>query len=120
MQPTDELRSTLRRLLNETIPDGSSDSDTAFTDQEIDELLLHSPSIYAAASLGWTIKAGRIKERIEKYTIGQETYDKTTLKDMVDQAIKMAKQFAELAQTTPEPESVKTGYMLRFRPPEVL
>jgi hypothetical protein len=41
-------------------------TDTRFTNSEVDELLTEYGNIYAAASSGWTIKAGLLQSQIGK------------------------------------------------------
>lgn len=118
MTPTDDLRQLLRKMLNETIPKGGTEADTSFSDKEIDDLLVQSIEVNAAASLGWTMKAGLLSERIEKYSVGEETYDKTTLKDMAGHALTMARHYAQLSKESPARKT--TGFILKVTPPEIL
>ena len=86
MIPTTELRAKLRKLLDERIPEGGSDTDTRFSDADIDELLIDATNIYEAAAAGWTIKAGMFQRElgeIESYAVGQELYDMRTLQNIV-------------------------------------
>lgn len=113
------MRDRLRKMLNEVVPTGGTEADTNFTDAELDNLLNDAAeNIYLATSFGWTLKAGLLKDRVEKYKVGQESYDKTTLKDMADHALKMARQYADMSR----PGGGKPGgaRMLKVKPPEVL
>lgn len=117
MTPTPELRTKLRKLLDEQIPVGGSDADTRFFDADIDELLSDAANIYEAAATGWTLKAAMLQRelgQIESYTVGQERYDMRKLQDMVDYALKMAEMYNRMA------ESSMGSVILRFTPPEVL
>lgn len=108
-------------MVNEEIPVGGVETDTNFSDGELDDLLVASGNIYIAASKAWTMKAGLLEERIENYKIGQESYDKTSLKDMAEYALKMAKQYAVMGQDSDfTGEGTKTGFIFKTRPPEVL
>lgn len=118
MTPTPELRTKLRKLLNEVIPEGKSDTDTRFTDAELDELLGESGNIYAAASTGWTIKAGLLQGQIESYSAGQEKYDMTSLKDQLSHSLAMAEQYGKMAKNLPGGYS--GGIIVKVTPPEVL
>jgi len=117
MTPTPELRTKLRKLLDERIPEGGSDADTRFSDADIDELLIDATNIYEAAAAGWTIKAGMFQRelgQIESYAVGQERYDMRKLQDMVNYALKMAETYSRMAASS-------IGSMiLKFKPPEVL
>jgi hypothetical protein len=114
MTPTAELRTRLRKLLNEQIPAGGSDADTRFLDADLDTLLTEAVNIYGAAAAGWTMKAGMLQAQVESYSVGQEDYDLTSLKDQVDHALRMAEQYAKMA-------SVGFGSaILKLTPPEVL
>ena len=114
MTPSDKLRTRLRKLLNEVIPEGGTESDTQFFDADLDEMLIEAQSIYAAASMGWTMKAGMLQGQIESYGVGQEKYDMTSLKDQLNHALAMADRYAVMAKA-------KGGsVILKVQPPEVL
>jgi len=117
MTPTDELRQELRELLDEVIPEGGSESDTRFTDTQLDRLLSRANNIYAAAAEGWTRKAAMLQKelgQIESYGVGQERYDMRKLKDMLNFALKMAEIYNRMAASS------MGSMVLRFQPPEVL
>ena len=117
MTPTTELRAKLRKLLDERIPEGGSDTDTRFSDADIDELLIEATNIYEAAAAGWTIKAGMFQRelgQIESYSVGQERYDMRKLQDMVNYALKLAETYSRMAA------SRMGSVILKFKPPEVL
>ncbi|MFY9495934.1 MAG: hypothetical protein WAP29_02305, partial [Halanaerobiales bacterium] len=82
MTPTAELREELRELLDEVIPAGGADSDTRFTDAQLDRILAKTRNIYAAAAEGWTRKAAMVQReigQIKSYSVGQEKYDMADL-----------------------------------------
>ena len=117
MTPTTELRTKLRKLLDERIPEGGSDTDTRFLDMDLDELLVEAANIYEAAATGWTMKAAMFQRelgQIESYTVGQERYDMRKLQDMVNYALKMAETYIRMAA------SHMGSVILKFKPPEVL
>lgn len=116
MTPTDKLRTKLRRLLDEVIPDQGTDKDTRFLDSEIDDLLEESRSIYEAAALGWTEKAGMFQREmagLEQTSTGQESYRYTSLRDRLAYALKMAETYSALGDT-------KSGFLMKVQRPEVL
>ncbi|MBO8169342.1 MAG: hypothetical protein H0Z35_09195 [Thermoanaerobacteraceae bacterium] len=114
MTPTAELRSRLRKLLNEVIPTGGTESDTRFLDADLDELLTEAVNIYGAAAAGWTMKAGMLQSQIESYSVGQEKYDLTSLKDQLSHALAMADRYANMARVS------GGSVLLKITPPEVL
>ena len=117
MTPTTELRTKLRKLLDERIPEDGSDTDTRFSDTDLDELLIDAINIYEAAAAGWTLKAGMFQRelgQIESYAVGQERYDMRKLQDMVNYALKMAETYSRMAT------SRMGSVILKFKPPEVL
>ena len=117
MTPTSELRTKLRKLLDEQIPAGGSDADTRFSDADIDELLIDATNIYEASAAGWTIKAGMFQRelgQIQSYSVGQERYDMRQLQDMVNYALKMADTYSRMAANS------MGSLILRIQPPEVL
>lgn len=114
MTPTVDLRIRLRKLLNEVIPEGGTESDTQFLDADLDELLTDAQSIYAAAGTGWAIKAGMLEGRIESYSVGQEKYDMTSLKDQLSFALAMAEKYTVMAKAS------GGSVIVNVKPPEVL
>lgn len=117
MTPTPELRTKLRKLLDERIPEGGSDTDTRFSDTDLDELLVEATNIYEAAATGWTMKAAMFQRelgQIESYSVGQERYDMRKLQDMVNYALKMAETYSRIAAGS------MGSVILKFKPPEVL
>ena len=118
MAPIDNARDRLRRLLDEQIPEGGTDKDTRFTNDDLDGLLGEAGSLYSAASLGWTEKAGMFQREmagIEQMTTGQESYRMTSLKDQLDYALKMAKTYADMAAM-----AQGGSWMMKVKKPEVL
>jgi hypothetical protein len=117
MIPTPELRTKLRKLLDERIPEDGSEADTRFTDADVDELLSEAANLYGAAAAGWTLKAGMFQRelgQIESYAVGQERYDMRKLQDMVNYALKMAETYSRMAA------SRMGSVILKFKPPEVI
>lgn len=118
MEPSIALRTRLRRLLNEVIPAGGTEANTNFTDAELDLILMESVDLYTAASSGWMEKAGMLQGDIEKYSVGNESYDLTSLKDRFNHALSMSKQYGEMADSDASKDS--SGIMIRVCPPRVL
>lgn len=116
MTPTPELRNRLRKLLNERIPEGGSEDDTNFADAELDEMIKANTTIYAAASVGWTEKAALLQGDIERYSVGDENYTLTSLKDRFDHAMQMAAHYAEMGRTE---DGTSGSYFLQVKRPEV-
>lgn len=119
MTPTVELRTRLRKLLDERIPQGGSATDTRFTDDDLDEMLTEAASIYGAASTGWTMKAGMFQSEmgdVERMTLGQETEQMVSLKDRLAYALAMADKYASMVVGAAKTSSL----ILRITPPEVL
>lgn len=93
MIPTDELKVRLRKLLNEKIPTSGTEADTRFEDIDIVDLLTESNTVYEAAAVGWTMKAGMYQAEmgeIESTSTGQESYKLIALKDRQSYALKQA------------------------------
>lgn len=118
MTPTDELRQELRELLDEAIPAGGTEDDTRFTDVQLNTLLSQASNIYAAASEGWTRKAGMLARelgQIDEYSVGQERYRIMNLQTAINGALAMARQYANMAR------SVSGGSIIvKLTGPEVL
>lgn len=117
MTPTAELREELRELLDEVIPEGGTESDTRFTDAQLDRILAKTRNIYAAAAEGWTRKAAMFQRemgQIKSYSVGQERYDMADLTSLLEYALKMAETYSRMAAS-------RMGSMiLKFKPPEVI
>lgn len=117
MKPTPELRQELRELLDEVIPEDGKDTDTRFTDAQIDRLLERARNIYAAAAEGWTRKAAMIQRelgQIQSYSVGQERYDMAKASELLEYALKMAETYSRMAASS------MGSVILKFKPPEVL
>lgn len=119
MTPTEALRYRLRKYLNENIPAGKTEADTRFLDTELDELLTEAANIYAAAGKGWVIKASLLQSDIESYSVGQEEYKLTSLKDQLAHALAMAEQYAALSRAAGS-APVTSGVILKLTKLEVL
>ena len=117
MAPTAEAREELRELLDEVIPEGGTESDTRFTDAQLDRLLGKSRNIYAAAAEGWTRKAAMFQRemgQIKSYSVGQERYDMADLTSLLEYALKMAETYSRMAASS------MGSMILKFKPPEVI
>lgn len=117
---TDELKARLRKYLHEIIPIGGSDTDTNFTDDEIEELLQSVDNIYLAAAQGWRLKATTAPMevgQITKYSIGQETYQKSTASDYLSYCLEMAKMYEEMAE---KDNSLSGSRIFKIKAPNVL
>lgn len=117
MTPTAELREELRELLDEVIPEGGTESDTRFTDAQLDRILAQTRNIYAAAAEGWTRKAAMAQReigQIKSYSVGQEKYDMADLTSLLEYALKMAETYSHMAA------SRMGSVILKFKPPEVI
>lgn len=117
MQPTDELVKELRELLDEVIPEGGTEGDTRFADLQLGRMLSKANNIYAAAAEGWTRKAAMYQRelgQIQSYSVGQERYDLTNVKDVLEYALMMVETFSQMAA------SRMGSVILKFKPPEVL
>ena len=99
----------VRRFLNETIPAGGEASDTGFSEQDISDLLEDASDIYAAAAQG----AGELT----KYTIGQETYERSSGSDYASYCLEMAKMYDDMAAKA---DTMECSRVLSLRRPDVI
>lgn len=98
MVPTDELRVRLRRLVDESIPEGKTDRDTRFLDADIDDLLIEADNILLAASEGWLLKAVKIGNELGQLAetqAGDERYKRIALSDAREYCLAMAKAYEQ-------------------------
>ena len=89
---TDEFKKKLRKYLHEVIPPDGTDKDTNLSDEDIEELLTEADNIYSAAAQGWRLKATTAPMevgQITKYSIGQETYEKSTASDYLSYCLEI-------------------------------
>ena len=117
---TVQMKDVLRKYLHEKIPPDGSELDTNFTDTDIEELLQDADNIYSAAAQGWRIKATLLPVeagQIKKYSIGQETYEKTTASDYLDYCLQMAKMYDELAEKA---DNMNSSRIFTVRRPRIL
>ena len=115
MTPTNELREELREMLAETIPPGGIDSDTLFTEEQINSLLVKSVNVYMAASKGWERKADLLLAKnngLESYSIGMEKYTFTSLEAALKFCQSRAEYYSKLAGAG--------SRVIKVRPPRVL
>ncbi|MBY9081001.1 hypothetical protein KIH86_07595 [Paenibacillus sp. HN-1] len=119
MEASSELRVRLRKMLNERIPAGGTEAETNFLDAELNQILAESITINAAAASGWREKAGLLQGDIESYSIGNEKYDLTSLKDRLNHALAMAKQYEDAAAADKELAS-PGSLILGVCPPPVI
>lgn len=120
MEPTESLRKRLRRMISDTIPNGGTDNDATFSDDELNEILEESSNIYQAASELWTLKAGMLQGDIESYSAGNERYDLTSLKDRLEFCLSMAKKYKEQAEEVAKQEPGNGSFILKFKSPDVI
>ena len=98
MKATDELRDELRELLDEVIPTGGTESDSRFTNEQADKLLIRARDINEAAAAGWKLKAAwAMSERggLEETSAGDEKHKFVKLAEYRDHCLAMAKMYAE-------------------------
>ena len=117
MQPTDELVKELRELIDEVTPEGGTEEDTRFSDDQLKKILSESRNIYTAAAIGWTRKAAMFQRemgQIKSYSVGQERYDMADLTSLLEYALKMAETYSRMAASS------MGSMILKFKPPEVL
>lgn len=101
MTPTAELRTRLRKLLDEVIPTGGTESDTRFLDADLDELLAEARNVFGATSAGWTMKAGMIARELgnlQSHSVGQEQYVIVNLQTAQRTALEMADRYDGMAR----------------------
>jgi hypothetical protein len=79
----------VRQLLGEEVPLGGSDTETLFTDEQIEGLLLDQGSVDAAVAEGWRIKAAKFASLVDV----QEGTSKRAMSDMHKNALAMVEAF---------------------------
>lgn len=83
----------LRMYLGEVIPEGGSDSDTMFSESEIQAFIDNSSSLNAAASMGWEIKAANLSVLVDM----AEGSSRRSLRQRWENALSMANHYQELS-----------------------
>lgn len=116
MTPTVELRTELRELLDEVIPEGGTENDTRFTNVQLDAILMAVSDINEAAARGWQRKAARaMSERggLQESQAGNEKLKFVDLEKYRDHCLAMAKMFRDQVPG-------KGSRLLAFDAPDVL
>jgi hypothetical protein len=114
----------LRSWIAERIPEGGSEADTAFTDQELIEIAEGYDNLYNVAAEAWRLKAGWVYEgaggkglAVEK-SVGSEKLKFATPADRHAHFLEMADYYDSLA---PTPEgSVEGSAVMAQEQPDVL
>jgi hypothetical protein len=75
----------LRALLGESIPAGGSESDTLFSDDQVDDLLTRHTSVEASLAEGWQQKAASLATLVDR----AEGDSKESLSQLHKQALTM-------------------------------
>lgn len=83
----------LRGLLGESIPDGGTEKDTMFSDEEIQDFLDSTPDIERAAYEGWRVKAARLSTLVDT----TEGNSQRKFSQAYDKAMEMVKSYARSA-----------------------
>lgn len=103
----------LRRYLNDDTPTSS------VTDQDLNDLMADADNLYAAAAEGWRIKAAHAASpgEVTKYSIGQESYERSSGGDYASYCLQMAKMYDDMSA-----KASKTGgsLLLTVGRPDVL
>jgi hypothetical protein len=96
--PTPTLEAALRSNLEEVIPPGGTESDTMFSNAEVDALLTSAGSVEEASWLGWTKKAIRLFKpgTLVSARVGNESYQFIGPADARKAALEMAEFFRNL------------------------
>jgi len=87
---TDEEVANLRLLLGERIPAGGTETDTMFSDQELEVLIDGSPSLEVASYEGWRMKAANFANLVN-VTDGAASRE---FSDLLDNALNMVKLYS--------------------------
>jgi hypothetical protein len=102
MQATADLIEEVRDYADEAIPEGGTATDTGLSEKEVSRAIANSASAYGAASVLWTLKAGKIKKEMgdtKRYSLGGgESEDYTPLQERLNYALTMAEQYAKMAR----------------------
>lgn len=96
MTVTDELITELRALTDERIPQGGSEADTRFSDEELRSILAGAATIEQAAARVWRHKAAMaFSERggMEETRAGNEQTRFASLQEYRDHCLRMAAMF---------------------------
>lgn len=113
MTPTAGIRTRLRKLINEVIPESGTEGDTKFSDAELDVILEEAVDIWSASSTGWLMKAALLTKDIESYSVGNESYNLTKLRDELEHATTMQKKYAAMGGS-------QSSYVLTVKRPDIL
>lgn len=122
MTPSEELRTRLRKYLNEPIPPDGMEDDTRFSNEDLDEMLLEASNVYESAAFGWLLKAGMYQDEmgdVERTVTGQEQYQFVRLQERLKYAQEMHSHYRELAANEGVLPRVRHAVILPVRRPDV-
>lgn len=83
-------KARLRRLLGEPLTEGIDDTDTLFSNEEIDFLLAEHGSVEAALGEGWRMKAASLAGLVDT----TEGTSKRAMSDLHKHAVEMVKHYS--------------------------
>ncbi|MBM7633835.1 hypothetical protein [Geomicrobium sediminis] len=110
MSFTDKDLIKLRRYTNDV-------GKKLFDDDELMSILEDHSDVNQAASTVWAIRAGSLETEIESYSVGQETYHTTKLKDKLEHALKMVQHYSHLGHGEGGGD---TGFIFNVKRPDVM
>ena len=97
MDATPETIARLRRILNERIPYDGQDTDTRFSDAEIESTLADCELIEDAAALLWEEKAAMVVEEPDRFAMGDESITLGSPSELSKHAMAMSERYRKLA-----------------------
>ncbi len=121
MVPTDDLRTELRELCDEQIPEGGSDADTRLSAAQVDRLLTRAQNIYLAASEAWILKAAMMQRELghlQETAAGDERTRRVDLQAALQYCMAMADAMKQVGQA--EAGATAGSRVLELEPPDVL
>lgn len=108
MAANPEQVTNLRAMLGESIPEGGSESDTLFTEDQIRSWIDSNPDLERAAYEGWRIKAAQYANLVN-VTDGASSRE---FSDLLKNATEMVKMFAK-SSAGPTEGRTRVGRIVR-------
>lgn len=88
----------LRQMLGESIPEGGTDEDTLFTNEQIADFLVRGTTLEHAAYHGWVAKVADLAN-LANTTEGQSRLDMGKLSENAEERLKFFQAAAELGSS---------------------
>ena len=119
--PTEDLRTELRELCDEQIPEGGSAANTRFSVAQVDRFLTRAQNVYLAAAEAWMLKAAMMQRELghlQETAAGDERTRRVDLQTALNYCLSMAEAMRRSGQA--QDGASGGSRVFELEPPDVL